>query len=130
MISRAAACLAGVLGGLAWLARWLLDELTDGGFATGDWGIALLWAGGVWLALAAATGGARLVRKGTVWLRLILAVSAVLLAGVAWSLVDQMIDNDVFAEGMIGVVVAALSALLYFRPDDRARRRADGHVPA
>lgn len=123
MISRAAASFAGVLGGLAWLLRFALDKLSDG-FATGDWGVALLWAGGVWLALAAATGAARLVRKGTVWLRVILAVSAVLLAWVLWSLADQMFP-DVLAEGVIGLVVAVASAVLYFRPDRSSHRSAD-----
>ncbi|MFN8193156.1 MAG: hypothetical protein U0R80_02630 [Nocardioidaceae bacterium] len=122
MISRTAACLAGVLGGVSWLARFVLDKV-DPGLASGDWGVALHWAGGVWLALAAATGGARLVKAGTVWLRLVAAVGAVCLAAIAWSLADQVFD-DLLAEAAIGVLVAAVSGLLYFRPDSRARRRA------
>ncbi len=126
MISRTAACLAGVLGGLSWLARLVLDQL-DPGIAAGDWGIALHWAGGVWLALAAATGGARLARAGALWLRLVLAVAALLLAWIAWSLADRTFD-DLLAEGILGALVAALSAALYFRPDHRAKRRASSHV--
>ncbi|MFT3872940.1 MAG: hypothetical protein QM714_09895 [Nocardioides sp.] len=127
MVSRAAACLAGFLGGLSWLLLLGLDRVKPS-ITDGDWGVALQWAGGVWLALAAATAAARLVRSGTVWLRAIVAVSAVLLAVIAWSLATGAVDRRL-AEGVIGGVVAVVSAVV-FRRSSSAKRWADAEADA
>ncbi len=127
MVSRAAACLAGFLGGLSWLLLLLLDRVKPS-LADGDWGVALQWAGGVWLALAAATAAARLVSSGTVWLRAIVAVSAVLLAVIAWSLATGAVDRRL-VEGVVGGVIAVVSAVV-FRRSSSAKRWADAEADA
>lgn len=109
------------------MARFVLDKVAPD-LAAGDVGVALHWAGGVWLALAAATGGARLVRANLWWLRLIAAVGALALAAIAWSLADENLP-DLTAEAGIGAVAVVLSAVLFLRTPG-STHRGTGHGTA
>lgn len=113
MISRAAASLAGVLGGLCWLARYLLDRFGVVS-ASGDVGMVLLWLGATWLVLALVSGGVRLARAQAVALRLLLGVVAAVLGWVVLSLAYALLP-DRLAEAVVGTVVAVASLVVYLR---------------
>lgn len=65
MSLRTASCLTGLLGGGVWVARTVVGE---------DPAL-VYWVGLALLGVAFATAGASLVKKGTWWLRLIVAVA-------------------------------------------------------
>lgn len=103
----------GVLGGLAWLLRWVLAGQGAGDGALG----ASYGAGLALLAIGLAGAGAGLA--GAAWLRAIVAVCFPVLA---WSVLMVLHEagDDVRVDGMLGVV-----ALLVWVPLlSRARRRS------
>ena len=107
--------LAGVLGGLCWLARAVLDD-GDGPTSLID---ALHWGGLALLALALLGIGAGLV-TGLPALRVVVAICLVLLAwAVLEFLRDQYADRGV--DGALGLLVA-----LYCLAGLLLRRRHDG----
>ena len=119
--------LAGVLGGLCWLARAVLDD-GDGPTSLIN---ALLWGGLALLALALLGIGAGLV-TGLPALRVVVAVCLVLLA---WAVLEflrnQYADRGV--DGALGLLVALyclVGLLLRRRRDDdrepRPPRRSSG----
>ena len=119
--------LAGVLGGLCWLARAVLDD-GDGPTSLID---ALHWGGLALLALALLGIGAGLV-TGLPALRVVVAICLVLLAwAVLEFLHDQYADRGV--DGALGLLVAlyCLAGLLLRRRHDddrepRPPRRSSG----
>jgi hypothetical protein len=124
MISRTAGCLAGLLGGLCWIARYLLDSF-DVSAPDSNTGIALLWVGGTWLLLALAAGGVALVRRAPLWLRVLVGAATALLGVVLLSLLYGPLDK-LLADALFGGVVAAGSLLLLLR--GRRARTEPSHV--
>ncbi len=113
MISRTAACLAGIVGGLCWIARYALDAL-DLVSADGTTGEVLLWAGGTWLLLALAGAGVGLVRRAPIWLRIVVGVATPLLGLVLLSLTYEWLDT-VLANAIFGAILLAGSLVLLLR---------------
>ncbi len=113
MISRTPACLSGILGGLCWFARYLLDDL---GVITagGQVGTALRWAGLTWLALAVFAAGAGLTSRSVVALRLLVGVCVVLLAATALSLLYPPLGR-LMGEATFGGVAVLVSLVVWWR---------------
>jgi lipopolysaccharide export LptBFGC system permease protein LptF len=121
---------AGVLGGLCWLARAILDD-GDGPTSLID---ALHWGGTALLAIALLGIGADLV-TGLVALRVVVAICLVLLA---WAVLEflhsQYADRGV--DGILGVLMAlyCVAGLVYRHrhPGDgvprKPRRPSGSHV--
>jgi len=118
---------AGVLGGLCWLARAVLDD-GNGPTSVID---ALHWGGLALLALALLGIGADLV-TGLPALRVVVAVCLVLLAWAVLEFLHSQYD-DRLVDGVLGVLVAlyCVAGLVYRHrhPHDhvpRAPRRSSG----
>jgi len=127
MISRTTAALSGVLGGLCWIARYVLDSLgvTPWG---GDLAAILWWAGGTWLALALMSAGAGLARKSALWLRALIAVAVLLLALVALSLAYPAFSR-LLVDAVFGGLVALTSLIaLARRPGPGAGNHTGNHT--
>ena len=106
---RAAATVAGLLGGLCWVAALWVDVLA--------------WVGAVLLAVAVLGAGAGLVSRSAVWLRCIVAVCFLALVGsVVQVLRDSLDDRAVLAvAGAVAFVVAVVA--LTRRPPVESRSR-------
>lgn len=113
MISRTAACLSGVLGGLCWILRYALTA-TDVIAANGNAEVVLKWAGATWLLLALAGAGIGLVRRAALWLRIVLGVAVPLLALVLLSLAYGVMDR-ILADAVFGAVILTGSVVLLRR---------------
>jgi hypothetical protein len=118
---------AGVLGGLCWLARAILDD-GDGPTSLID---ALHWGGMALLALALLGIGADLV-TGLVALRVVVALCLVLLAWAVLEFLHSQYD-DRWVDGVLGLLMAlyCVAGLAYRRrhPHEvapRAPRRSSG----
>lgn len=118
MISRGAASLAGVLGGLSWVARYLLERF-DVVNVGSDISVVLFWLGATWLVLALMSGGARLVREQAIALRLLLGVVGALLGAVVLSLAYSAMP-DRLAEAVVGGLLAIASLVVLGRAKGRA----------
>jgi hypothetical protein len=109
---------AGVLGGLCWLGRALLD----GGGGSDSVVNALHWGGTALLAIALLGIGAGLV-TGLAPLRVLVAVCLTVLV---WAILEVLHDqySDRWSDGVVGVVLAAycLAGLLQRR--QRSQERA------
>ncbi len=104
---RALGPVAGVLGGLCWVALWVADVA---GVAAG-WADAVHWVGLGLLAVALAVVGANLVSKSALWLRLIVAVAFPLLVWSIYSVVQG--DGDsVAVDGATGLLAVILSGVV------------------
>ena len=99
---RIAAALAGLLGGLAWVVAFVLDQ-TDRPEALD----ALEWAGLALLTVAALAAGAGLVSRSATWLRLLIAVCFALLV---WSVMQVLFDG--FDDRLVQAVAGAVAALV------------------
>ena len=118
---RAAAAVAGLLGGLCWVGA--------------VWADALVWPGAALLALAVLAAGAGLVSRSAVWLRCIVAVCFLALVGSVLEVLRENVDEDLVlaAAGGVAAVVAVL-VLARRRPEpaqtssysSHAARRARG----
>jgi hypothetical protein len=125
MTLRTLALLAGVLGGLAWAARSVLDLAGSGGGPVD----ALYWVGLVLLAAGLAALGTDLVSKSAVWLRAIVAVA---FPALVWSVLeafDPGTDPSV-VDGLAGLVVGVIAyrELRKARQARRPKRRAGSHA--
>ena len=113
---------AGVLGGVCWLLRLLLDLAGSDGGVLG----VLQWLGLVLLAVALAGLGAGLVGKSELWLQAIVAVAFPLLV---WSVLEVLhpAGDPELIDGVFGVVVAVICGrrLLAYR-EARPERRVHG----
>jgi hypothetical protein len=125
MTVRTLALLSGVLGGLVWLARTVLD-LTGSTSGLLD---TAYWVGLVLLAVALADLGAELVSKSAMWLRAIVAVA---FPALVWSVLEAVhpgADPSV-VDGLAGLVVLVLSVreVRAARRARRPKRRAGSHA--
>jgi hypothetical protein len=116
---RALGPVAGLLGGLCWVVRWLADAVGT----TGGWSDSLHWAGLGLLLVALAVVGAGLVSRSALWLRLIVAAALPLLVWSIFSVVRGEGDAIVL-EGAIGLLAVLVSTGLVLA----GRRAADPAV--
>ena len=118
---RVLAAVAGLLGGVCWVARWGADLAgSDPGWSDGAYlaGLALL-------GLALAGVGAGLVSRSAMWLRVIVAIAFPLLVWSVYAVVKG--DGDAITlDGGIGVA-AILAALLGLLTARRARAAGRHH---
>lgn len=124
MISRTAAALSGVLGGLCWIARYVLSTL-DVIDPDGSVGVALKWVGATWLLIALAGAGISLVRRAPVWLKVVLGVAVPMLALVFLSLAYGAM-SDLLAEALFGTVILAGSLLVMRRTPRQPAESPEG----
>lgn len=96
---------AGLVGGLAWLARFGLDLNGSGSGAAAD---ALFWVGAVLLAVALVAAGAALVSSSATWLRAIVGIAFPLLV---WSVLEVLraAGDPEAIDGVFGLVMAAVA---------------------
>ena len=119
---RPLARVCGPLGGVCWLARWILG---DGGMAD-----ALQWAGLLLLFVGLFGLGGALVNKSALWLQVIVGVAFPLLV---WSVVEVLhaSGDPVVINAVAGVLVGVACALaLGPNPGDEKppRRHAGAHA--
>jgi hypothetical protein len=117
---------AGVLGGLCWLGRALLDD-GDGPASAID---ALHWGGAALLVIALLGIGAGLV-SGLIALRVVVAICLALLGWAVLEFLHQQYD-DRWVDGILGVLMAlyCVAGLVFRRRrpagEPRERRRSSG----
>lgn len=115
---RTGAAVAGLLGGLAWLAAYVLDQTDRTGAAD-----AAGWVGLVLLAVAVVGTGAALVSRSATWLRLIVAACFAVLV---WSVL-QLLGGGTGGSGvdaLAGAVAAVVSVVVLARPRPSAGSHA------
>ncbi|NYD40573.1 hypothetical protein [Nocardioides panaciterrulae] len=116
--------LAGLVGGLCWLARLLLDLAGHGAGAAAG---ALYWTGSLLVAVALIGAGAALVSSSASWLRAIVGVAFPLLV---WSVLGVLHNagHPQTIDGVAGLLVAGTAAagLARSRPDRNADRPGRG----
>lgn len=97
------AALAGLIGGLAWIAAWALDRFAGSGVAD-----VLGWLGLVLVLLAAAVGGLALVPTAPAWLRAVAALGAAVLVWAVVATAQESVGSRVvdLLAGVVAVVVA------------------------
>jgi len=98
--------LAGLAGGLCWLARLLLFIA---GHGSGFGASALFWLGSMLIGAGLVGAGASLVSSSATWLRLIVGVAFPLLVWSVLQVVHDVADPRA-VDGVLGVVFAALAA--------------------
>jgi hypothetical protein len=114
--------ICGVLGGLCWVARWLLGD--------GTMGDVLQWTGLVLLFVGLFGLGTSLVNKGAVWLQVIVGVALPLLV---WSVVEVLhaSGDPVVINAIAGILIAAACGLTLGSEDGDERpprRHAGAHA--
>ena len=120
---RSLAQVAGVLGGLLWVLRLVVDRAVGVGPTTSA---ALLAAGAVLLAVAVLELGLRLVDRAPGWLRVVVAVGVVALT-VSVVIVVRGSGESVVVDGALGVLGAVVCGLALRR---RGGARAAAPAPA
>lgn len=118
---RIAAALAGLLGGLAWVVAFVLDQTDRPGALD-----AFEWAGLALLTVATLAAGAGLVSRSTTWLRLLVAVCFALLV---WSVLQVLSDgfDDRLVQAVAGGVAALVSVVALVRRPNVSAHHAGGH---
>lgn len=120
--------LAGLVGGLCWAARFVMDL---GGSGTGMVGDGLYVLGLLLLVVALVAAGAGLVSTSATWLRVIVAVAFPLLV---WSVLQVLHEggNAQVIDGVFGLAVAGISVVQLVRSKPKrqppSRRRAGAHA--
>ncbi len=112
---------AGLLGGVCWVLRAVLEEL-DAAPAAID---ALHWGGLALIALALVGLGAELVSSSATWLRVIVAICVPLLVGSVLEALRQGVA-DRWVAGGFGVLLAVYCAVGLARARARRTRRTHG----
>jgi hypothetical protein len=114
--------LAGLVGGLCWVVRFLLDLAGSGTGAAAD---VLHVVGLVLIAVALVGAGAALVSTSATWLRVIVAIAFPLLV---WSVLEVLhgAGDPIVIDGVLGLAVAVVAAMATVRArrerPSRARR--------
>jgi hydrogenase/urease accessory protein HupE len=115
---------SGLVGGLCWLARYVLDRSGSGPADAGD---ALYWAGLVLLAVALVAAGAGLVSSSATWLRAIVGVALPLLV---WSVLEVLhpAGDSETIDAAFGLAMALVSVagLVRGRSHGEQRSRSAG----
>jgi uncharacterized membrane protein YccC len=116
MSLRSLAMVCGVVGGVSWLSRLVLEQADAGGEGLLD---GLYWAGLALLGIALFGFGAGLVSRSAHWLQAIVGIALALLI---WSVVEVFHDagNPTVIDGVVGGVIAVLAIATL-------SRRSDGH---
>ena len=111
----------GLLGGLCWVLRAVLDEL-DASAAAVD---ALHWGGLALIAISLVGLGAGLVSSSATWLRVIVAICAPLLV---WSVLEALRQGaaDRWVEGGFGALLAVYCVVGLVRARPRRAKRPHG----
>lgn len=114
---RTVTLVSGVVGGLCWLARLVVDLIGPDGGSVAD---VLQWAGLALVAIALAALGAGLVGKSELWLRVIVAIAFPLLV---WSVLEVLhpAGDPEIVDGVFGVVMVAVCGRRLL--EQRGRRR-------
>lgn len=124
---RALAAIAGLLGALCWVARWVVTAASD----EPTWSTPAYVAGLALLGVALAGVGAGLVSSSAPWLRVLVAVAFPALVWSVYSVVKGE-GTAVTLDGVIGavaVVLAIIGVVLERRRAKAARgRRAGSHA--
>jgi hypothetical protein len=115
---------SGLLGGVCWVARMVLDR----GGSEGGMVDVLHWVGLVLLFVALVGFGTTLVSKGAVWLQAIVGIAFPLLI---WSVVEVLhrAGDPVVLDAVVGILIAGFSLLALGRSrggDERPPRRHAG----
>ncbi|MCW2792018.1 MAG: hypothetical protein JWO76_1116 [Nocardioides sp.] len=111
---------SGLVGGLCWLARLVLDLNGSGTPGALD---ALHWAGLALLALALVASGAGLVSSSATWLRAIVGVAFPLLVWSVLEVIHPAGDPETI-DGVFGLVMALLSVAGLMRGRSRSEQRS------
>ena len=109
---------AGLAGGLSWIAAYVVDATVGGGLVD-----ALAWAGVALLAIAVLGAGASLVSRSATWLRVVVAVCFALLVGSVLELVRGAGD-PLAVDALAGLLAGAVAAVVLAR--GRAEEDAAG----
>ncbi|MEP9363520.1 hypothetical protein ABLE68_11190 [Nocardioides sp. CN2-186] len=106
---RTGAAAAGLLGGLAWLAAYVLDQTDRAGAAD-----LVGWLGVVLLAVAVVGAGAALVSRSATWLRVVVALC---FAALVWSLLALLGGGSggTGVDALAGAVAAVVSVVVLAR---------------
>lgn len=118
---RTAAALAGLLGGLAWIAAYVLDGTDRVGPAN-----AVEVVGLVLLVVATLAAGAGLVSRSATWLRGIVAVCFTLLVGSVLEVLSDGIDERLVQAGA-GGVTAIVGIVVLSRRRPPSAQHSGGH---
>jgi hypothetical protein len=118
---RTAAALAGLLGGLAWIAAYVLDQ-RDRVIAAN----AVELVGLVLLAVATLAAGAGLVSRSATWLRVIVAVCFALLVGSVLQVLSDGIDERLVQAGA-GAAAAVVGIVVLSRRRPSSAVHSGGH---
>lgn len=121
---RTTAALAGLIGGLAWIAAFVLDRMDRAGLAGAVAGVGL-----VLLAAAAMAAGAGLVSRSATWLRVVVAICFALLA---WSVLQVLSDGigERLVHAAAGLAAAVIASVALSRrppPSQEPVVQAAGH---
>jgi hypothetical protein len=119
---RARAAVAGLLGGLAWIAAYVADGSSDAGLVE-----ALTWSGVVLLAWAVVLAGASLVSRSATWLRVLVSVCLTALVGSVLQVVRDAAD-PVSVDAVVGVLAVVASVVALRRRPVAAGPAATGPV--
>lgn len=98
------AALAGLVGGLAWIAAWALDRFAGSGMAD-----VLGWVGLVLVLLAAAVGGLALVPTAPAWLRAVAALGAAVLVWAVVATAQESVGSSRVVDLLAGVVAVVVA---------------------
>jgi hypothetical protein len=113
---RTLACLAALAGGLVWVARAFQGDDLPG----------VYWVGSGLLAVALVAAGTLLVKKGTWWLRAIVAVAFPLLVWSVYAVVRPAGD-PLAVDGVAGGLAIVVAGLVVARAP-RSTARAGSHA--
>ncbi len=117
--------LAGLVGGLCWVVRFVMDL---GGHGTGIAADGLYAIGVLLLAVALVAAGAGLVSTSATWLRVIVAIAFPLLVGSVLEVLHGG-GHSRTIDGIFGLVVAVVAAVQLSRGRPK-RARAGRHAGA
>lgn len=118
---RPLARLCGLLGGVCWMARIVLDD--------GVLGEVLQWGGLALLSVGLFGLGTTLVSQGAVWLQVIVGVAFPLLV---WSVLEVVRGSGdaVVVDGVVGIAIAAACLLALGPKGEGGERPPRRHVGA
>jgi len=111
---RSVATAFGLVGGLCWVVRLLVDQEV------------LAWAGLILLGIASAAAGAALVKSSAVPLRVFVAVA---FPALVWSVLELLREEgtDRSVDGLFGAVAVVAALVAWLRRTPTSGRHAPGH---